>query len=299
MSLSAQSLLAGVSRLVSLHTRLWIRQRPAWFHAHVQRHFSTQVERTGLTSGGFAAHLFFYGSKKYPILNPVAIERLVDELGKLDRQHEVRVLFLRSTVVGADIDHMKSLIHSDDAVAFIRSVDKLCSTVQDFRVPVIAVIDGPCMGAGMELAASCDMRIAVRDETTVFAMPETKIGIPSVVQASLLPGLIGWGRARQLLYFGETLDVTQALDVGFLNEVTVRADLPAVLTKWETWVDEAEPRAVMAQKALMRTWEREGTDRAGIEASIRVFGEAFNSGIPQQRMADYARKLKAAKKQKR
>jgi enoyl-CoA hydratase/carnithine racemase len=148
--------------------------------------------------------------------------------------------------------HMKDLKDYAEGVTFIRSIDELCSSIQDFSVPVIAVIDGPCFGAGMEVAASCDIRIAVEDEKTIFAMPETKIGIPSVVQASLLPALIGWGRTRQLLYFGAQLRASEALEWGFLNELTTRENLTQVLIKWEAWVDEAEPNAVAAQKALMR-----------------------------------------------
>jgi enoyl-CoA hydratase/carnithine racemase len=104
----------------------------------------------------------------------------------------------------------------------------------------------------MEVAASCEIRIAVDDEKTIFAMPETKIGIPSVVQAALLPDIIGWGRARQLLYFGGQLRATEALAYGFLNELMTRKELPQVLTWWEKLVDEAEPNAVASQKALTR-----------------------------------------------
>jgi hypothetical protein len=147
---------------------------------------------------------------------------------------------------------MKDLRDATQAEVFIRSIDRLCSSIQDLRTPVIAVIEGPCMGAGMEVAASCDVRIAVDGPKTAFAMPETKIGIPSVVQASLIPGLIGWGRARQLLYFGGQITASRALTIGFVNELTSPTGLPEVLANWEQMVDEAEPNAVSAQKALMK-----------------------------------------------
>lgn len=209
------------------------------------------IEQKDLSTGGFATHLWFHGSKKYPILDPLAIERMQNELASLNTASGLRALFLRSTFAGADINHMKTMINASQAETFIRSLDRLCTSIQCFRVPVIAVINGPCMGAGMELAASCDFRIAVEQPKTIFAMPETKIGIPSVIQASLLPGLMGWARARELLYFGNSISVSQAMSSGFLNETTTEQTLPKVLAKWEAMIDEAEPGAVADQKALM------------------------------------------------
>ena len=60
----------------------------------------------------------------------------------------------------------------------------------------IARINGLALGGGLEMAAACDVRIAV--ESAVFGMPEVRLGIPSVIEAALLPMLIGWGRTRQI-----------------------------------------------------------------------------------------------------
>ena len=68
-------------------------------------------------------------------------------------------------------------------------------------VPVIARIQGYAFGGGLELAAACDVRIAA--DAAVFGMPEVKLGIPSVIEAALLPTLVGWGRAREMMYLGE------------------------------------------------------------------------------------------------
>ena len=67
-----------------------------------------------------------------------------------------------------------------------------CDAIRRLPVPVIARVNGYCLGAGMEIAASCDMRVGV--ETARFGMPEVKFGIPSGMEACLLPGLIGWAR---------------------------------------------------------------------------------------------------------
>lgn len=217
-----------------------------------QRLFSTKITRAPLTSGGYVSHLEYISDKKLFILDPQSIANLRGELEKAASETDLRALFLRSTIAGADIKYMKDIASPEAAEEFIRSIDTLCSSIQEFPVPVIAIIDGPCMGAGMEVAASCDVRIAVRGERTVFAMPETKVGIPSVVQASLLPGLIGWGRAREVLYFGNSFSAETAMDWGFVNELVAEKALGKRIRRWEHKVNETGPKAVRLQKKLMR-----------------------------------------------
>ena len=73
---------------------------------------------------------------------------------------------------------------------------------------MIASINGHALGGGLELAASCDLRIA--SENARFGMPEVRVGLPSVIEAALLPRLIGLGRAAQMVYTGETIDAHEA-----------------------------------------------------------------------------------------
>lgn len=217
-----------------------------------QRLFSTKITQTSLASGGYISHLEYISDKKLFILDPQSITNLTSELEGAAKESDLRALFIRSTIAGADINYMKDIEGPESAETFIRSIDKLCSTIQDFPAPVIAIIDGPCLGAGMEVAASCDIRIGVRGEKTIFGMPETKVGIPSVVQASLLPGLIGWARAREVLYFGNTFSGETAKDWGFLNELVTPKLLAKRIRRWEYKVNETGPGAIKAQKELMR-----------------------------------------------
>ena len=62
-------------------------------------------------------------------------------------------------------------------------------------MPVIGRVNGFTLGAGLEVAAACDFRAAV--DSAQFGMPEVVMGLPSVIEAALLPGLIGWGKTRR------------------------------------------------------------------------------------------------------
>ena len=96
-------------------------------------------------------------------------------------------------------------------------VHHACDAIRALPVPVIARVNGYCFGAGMEIAASCDMRIGVT--TAKFGMPEVRFGIPSGMEACLLPQLIGWGKTRELVYTGDHIDAAEAYRCGFLEKL--------------------------------------------------------------------------------
>jgi enoyl-CoA hydratase/carnithine racemase len=189
----------------------------------------------------------------------------------------------RPFVGGADIREMAALRDGDAARAFIELVHGCCRAVRDCPVPVIARIEGYALGAGLELAAACDLRIAAADAR--FGMPEVRVGIPSVVEAALLPGLIGWGRTRRLLLLGETIGAAEALEWGLVERVVPAgaAELDAAVEEWLGLLDEAGPLALRAQKALTREWENLPTDRA-VAAGVEAFARSWRSDEPERMM---------------
>src|SRR5205085_4853140 len=124
---------------------------------------------------------------------------------------------------GADINHMVTMKHPDQGRTFITLIHKLCQALRDCPVPVICKMEGYTLGAGLEVAAACDIRIAA--DNAVFGMPEVKVGIPSVVEAALLPRLIGWGRTSWLLLTAENIDAATADRWGLVEQVVPVAKL--------------------------------------------------------------------------
>ena len=118
---------------------------------------------------------------------------------------------------GADVTVMAGLTPAS-ARAFIAALHEAIDAVRRLPVPVIAAIRGHCLGAAVELAAACDFRAG--DTTAVIAMPEVRVGIPSVIEAALLPGLIGWGAAREMLLTGREYGAAEAAEIGYLQKVT-------------------------------------------------------------------------------
>jgi enoyl-CoA hydratase/carnithine racemase len=134
------------------------------------------------------------------------------------------------------------------------------------------------------------LRIAT--DTAHFGMPEVKVGVPSVVEAALLPRLIGWGRTSRLLLTAETIDAAKAEAWGFVEEVVPAAEIGAAVERCVALIVEATPLSVRAQKRLMRRWERLSLDEA-VQAGIDAFAQSVAEGEHIERMGDFIRRKRA------
>ncbi|MCY1287510.1 Crotonyl-CoA hydratase [compost metagenome] len=229
------------------------------------------------------------------ILDSDTIVEFTRTLRALARDPKVRVLVLRGTgdkafIGGANIKELARL-NPETAVAFITRLHDLCEAVRDFPVPTIARLSGWCMGGGMEFAAACDIRIA--DEHANFAMPEVRIGIPSVIHANILPRLIGEGNTRWMLLTGSSINANKARDWGFVHEVVSNDALDGAVAHTVSEIIECGPMAVRAQKSLLRAWEDPAIER-GLKHSIAVFGEVYGGAEPDAYMARFLERKKKA-----
>src|ERR1041384_851933 len=222
---------------------------------------------------GVVANVVFDNARRLNVLNPPALLDLTEAFLGLARENDLRCVVFsgaggRAFIGGADITHMAPMKQPEDGPPFITSVHKLCQATRDCPVPVICRMEGYTLGAGLEVAAACDMRIAA--DNAFFGMPEVKVGVPSVVEAALLPRLIGWGRTSWLLLTAENIDAATADRWGMVEQVVPVARLDAAIDPWVAAIVEGTRKAVRAQKRLMRRWERLPLDEA-VQAGIDAF----------------------------
>lgn len=194
----------------------------------------------------------------------------------------------KSFIAGADIHEMKDL---DAAGAEVEHTltHVANAAIRALPVPVIARINGWCLGFGMELAVACDLRVGV--DTAKFGMPEVRVGIPSGMEAALLPRLIGWGKAAELVYTGDIIDAQEAYRIGFLQAVAPAAELDARVERWLDSILRGGPRVMRLQKALLRDWERLPLEEA-IQAGIRTCVEARSTDEPRRMMEAFLNRKK-------
>lgn len=223
-------------------------------------------------------------AKRNAINSAMACE-LATVMAALSAEDTLRVIVLSgdgpSFCAGADVRELAALT-PETAETFIRGLHAAIASVMACPVPVIAAIRGACVGAGLELAAGCDLRIASDDAH--FSMPEVKVGIPSVIEAALLPGLIGRGRAARLVLTGETVDAPTARDWGLVEELVKPEELMFRAGALAAEIAEADPAAIRAQKRLIRAWDDLPLD-AAVEASVREFADSYRTTAPRDRLA--------------
>src|SRR5436190_6676422 len=240
---------------------------------------------------GAVARVTVQNSAKLNTLNSHLMLAFVTELEALAKRDHLRAVILtgagdKAFIGGADIFEMATL-DAEKAEAFITLVHRSCNALREMPVPVIARVNGYALGAGLEIAAACDLRIA--SSNAVFGMPEVKVGIPSVVEAALLPGLIGWGRTRELLLFGENIDAATALAWGLAEYVVTPDALDGAIDERLDALLSAGREAVRLQKKLIRDWEDMTLSQA-VRAGIESFKQAYATDEPARMMSSFTRR---------
>ena len=237
---------------------------------------------------GVVARVTIDNPKKLNIFSRSALQDFTKAINSSAKNPDLRAIVVtgageKAFIGGADLETLGSL-DPKSARAFITLIHEACAAVRDCPVPVIARINGWCLGAGLELAACCDLRIAA--DSAAFGMPEVRLGIPSVVEAAVLPRLIGAGRARWLVMTGETIGAAEALVWGLVEKIAVKENLDQFVDSALDAILAGEPAAIRAQKRLCKLWE-EAPLYESIAVSIDEFAKSYESGEPNRRVASF------------
>lgn len=223
---------------------------------------------------GGVARVFLSRPAKANALSSALLKDLRAAMEALEGDGAVRVVVLagRGSAFcgGADVEELAALT-ATNAAAFVERIHFVCRAIRALSVPVVARIHGAAIGGGLEIAAACDLRIAA--EGTKFSMPEVRLGIPSVVEAALLPRLMGSGRAAWLVLTGDTIDARRALEWGLVEEI---GGADAVERRVESLLA-GERGALAAQKRLLQLWD-EAPLAQSVTESLRAFAQAFEQG---------------------
>ena len=225
-----------------------------------------------LRSSGGVARVFLNRPEKANALTSGLLSQLKITFEELKGEAALRAVVLagRGSAFcgGADVNELAAL-DAQNAADFVLKIHLVCKAIRDLPVPVVARLHGAVIGAGLEIAAACDLRIAA--EGTKFAMPEVRLGIPSVVEAALLPRLMGSGRAAWLVLTGEAIDARQAYAWGLVEKVA--SDLDRETEEVLRHLLAGSREALRMQKALLQLWEESPLGDA-VAASIEMFAAA-------------------------
>jgi len=167
-------------------------------------------------------------------ITEVCREALLATLARVRDDAAVRAVIVtgagRAFSAGGDLDRLVALREAEDAAGFARILDgQLAVTRALTSLPqiVIAAVNGPCAGAGLDLALACDIRVAV--ESATFGAPFLGLGIlPDVTALELLPRVVGRGRAVEMFVTADYMKADEALRAGLVARVVPHGDLLGV-----------------------------------------------------------------------
>lgn len=235
------------------------------------------------TENGTVCRVTIDNQKKLNTLNSKILAELKTCFQDLQQDTDLAVVVLtgagdKAFIGGANINEMAGL-NPQTARAFITNLHEVCAAIRALPVPVIARVNGYCLGAGMEVAAICDLIIA--DGKAEFAMPEVRVGIPSVIEAAILPRILGVGLARDLVMTARTMYAEEAHRVGFIQRMAKTGDLDHATDIAVQEILAGGKRAIKLQKELCNAWENL-TVEEGIKRGIDTFSKAFETDEPSK-----------------
>ena len=220
------------------------------------------------------------------LLVPDLLRAIRDAFQELARDPAVRAAVVtgagRATTGGMQVQVLREL-DAASAKALITLVHEAVHAVHEAPFPTVCMVNGACLGAGFELAMACDMRVASTAAT--LGLPEVRVGVPSVVEAALLPGIVGPGRAAEILLTGEPVSARQALEWGLVNHVVPPEELEAATAELVGKILACAPSAIRLQKELIIRW-RNTDQRTAIAYGINAFAQAY--ATPDAREAQQA-----------
>ena len=213
---------------------------------------------------------------------------LREALATLARENDLRALILtgageRAFCAGADLVE-RTQLSPQDRSAHLTMISDLCDELAAFPTPTVAAIRGYALAGGSELALACDIRVASDD--AVFGFPEVTVGIfPGAGGVTRLPRLVGSGVARELLFTGRRIDVTEAHRIGLVDWVVPNGTEAEAAEGIARQISGNAPLAVRALKRALLASE----GRPQAEAGPAVMAERR----PLDDTADYAEGIAA------
>ena len=172
----------------------------------------------------------------------------------------------------------------------------LFTAIDTFPKPVIAMINGYCLGGGCELALACDIRIA--SENASFGQPEINLGIiPGGGGTQRLPRLVGEGKAMEMILTGEIIDARTAFTIGLVNHVVPAHQLQAKTLEMANRIAEKSPIALQLAKEAVKLASKSNLDE-GLRREVDLFALCFSTEDKNEGVSAFLEKRKAVWKGK-
>jgi enoyl-CoA hydratase len=186
---------------------------------------------------------------------------------------------VRGLSAGLDLEWARDLT-PHEGQDLLRALYGVIQAIRDVEAVTVCGCGEYAVGVGLELAMGCEFRVATEDAT--LGLPEVDVGLPTVIHGGLLVRLVGEGVANELIYRGETVDGTRALELGLVSEAVPPGAYADAVDDLVDDLAAKSPHVLALQKRAMKRFRSNGLE-AGMAASVADAGRAF--GHPDQREA--------------
>ena len=226
-------------------------------------------------------------------LNTTVATEALDAVEAVGSDPSVRVLILtgegRAFVAGADIAEMQEK-NAEAARIYSELGHRFMNTLQDLPQPVIAAVNGFCLGGGLEVALACDIRIA--SESAQFGLPETILGIiPGWGATQRTARLVGASRTKELIFTGRRIKAAEALAMGLVNRVVPGAELMATVEEMAAIMCRQGQIAIRAAKVAINQGMDLSLDDA-LRLEVDTFVDLFDTDDRREGMQAFLEKRK-------
>ena len=219
--------------------------------------YASSTERVQAWLDGRTLHIRFNNPARHNALSVDMWEAVPPLLDLAKDDDRVRLVVFsgageKAFVSGADITQFEDMRAAREAVShYEKMAEATLMGIHDFPKPTLACIRGYCIGGGVNVAISCDIRIAAAD--AVFSIPAARLGLGYRYSAMKnLVDLIGPGAAKDLFFTARRIDGTEAKALGLVSRICPPEGLDALLAEYVTALAENAPLTVMAGKAITR-----------------------------------------------
>ncbi len=219
--------------------------------------YASSTERVQTWLEGTSLHIRFNNPARHNALSVDMWEAVPLILQVAETDARVRLVVFsgageKAFVSGADISQFEDLRAAQEAVTrYEQTAENVLMGIQNFPKPTLSCIQGYCIGGGVNVAISCDMRIASTD--SVFSIPAGRLGLGYRYSAMKnLVDLIGPGHAKDLFFSARKVAAHEALALGLISRVCTRDQLPALLGEYTAALAANAPLTLQAAKAITR-----------------------------------------------
>ena len=209
------------------------------------------------------------------ILSTPVVTDLVRALGLLQESEDIKVLVIAATgptfLAGADIKEMSALDETGARI-FAEHIHSAMNAIEGFARPVIAEVQGFCLGGGCELVLASDL--AVASEAAIFGQPEIDLGIiPGAGATQRLKKRIGLLNAKELIYTGKKVSAPEAARMGLINKVVAPGALSGEVMELAKVIAAKPAQCLSETKRLLN----DGSLEEEIDSFVKMFGYSDQS----------------------